>query len=116
MKEAEDTTEQQKQERSLAIRKEAVAKIDPGTAEVICEYACVVEHDILPFDADIGHGMTFADYSAQIGRELFARAPGTDIWVHLADLLEATARAIEERWAEDCRRQIAEVQDFEVPF
>jgi hypothetical protein len=57
----------------LAIRKEAGLKIDPNTAEVHWEYGYTLDrygvHPGLPEEL------------RQVGREYFARSPGSDIWV-----------------------------------
>jgi hypothetical protein len=74
----------------LAIRKEAGLKIDPETAEV-----------------DWGYGQTLDPYGVLdewelpeefhcVGREYWARSPGSDIWVHFGDLPEAVRELI---WA-----------------
>jgi hypothetical protein len=61
----------------LASRKEAALKIDPETAEVFWTYGLVGDpygvHDLLPEEECIG-------------RNYFARAPGSDIWVSFDDL------------------------------
>jgi hypothetical protein len=70
----------------LAIRKKAGLKIDPETAEVAWEWAQTLDpygiHDELLESDD------------QIGREYFARSPGSDIWVWFGDLPAATADAL----------------------
>ena len=71
-------------EQRLAIRKEEALKIDPETAEVHWTYAQtldpygVMDEWELPEEFD------------QIGREHFARAPGSDICVWFGDLPEET--------------------------
>jgi len=76
-------------EQWLAIRTVAGLEIDPQNAEVYWEY-----------------GRTFDPYGVypdlpeeyqQIGREYFARAPGSDIWVHFGDLPDTTRKALWER-------------------
>jgi hypothetical protein len=82
-------TEEMTVEQWLAIRKEAGLKIDPETAEVDWKYAYTLDpcgvHPDLP-----------EEYQ-QIGREYFARSPGSDIWVNFDDLLKATRDALWER-------------------
>ncbi len=62
----------------LAIRKEAGLKIDPETAEVEWIYALTLD----PYDVyrDVPE-----EYQ-QVGREYFARSPGSDIWIWFGDL------------------------------
>lgn len=66
----------------LAIRKEEGRKIDPSTAEWGLCYAQVVDpYDVyseIPEECDC------------IGREYFARRPGSEIWVAFSDLSEET--------------------------
>ena len=77
-------------EQWLAIRKQAGAKIDPATAEVDWNYAQILDpygvHPDLPEECDC------------VGRVYFARAPGSDVWVHFGDLPEATRDALWERY------------------
>ena len=57
----------------LAIRKEAALHIDPETAEVTWIYAQTVDpYGVHPEPPD--------EYW-QVGREYFARSPGSDVWV-----------------------------------
>jgi hypothetical protein len=76
-------------EQWLAIRKEAELKIDPETAEVCWEYGQVMDphgvHSDLPKEC------------WQVGRQYFARSPGSDIWVHFYDLPDETRDALWER-------------------
>jgi hypothetical protein len=65
-------------ERWLCIRRQAAAHIDPETAEVMWVYAYTF--DPYGVDADL------APELRQVGREYFARAPGSDIWVWFGDL------------------------------
>jgi hypothetical protein len=64
------------------IRKEAGLKIDPETAEVDWIYAQTVD----PY----GDRRDIPDECWQVGREYFARSPGSDIWVNFGDLPKAT--------------------------
>jgi hypothetical protein len=65
-------------EQWLEIRKKAAAEIDPETAEVTWIYAQTLDpygvHPDLPEEL------------YQVGREQFARSPGSDIWVWFGDL------------------------------
>jgi hypothetical protein len=76
-------------EQWLAIRKEAGLEIDPETAEVCWEYGQVMDpygvHSDLPEEC------------WQVGRQYFARSPGSDIWVHFHDLPDETRDALWER-------------------
>src|SRR5262249_13306551 len=76
-------------EKWLAIRKEAGKHIDPQTAEVACWYAETLD----PYGVD----PDLPDDCSCIGRQYFARAPGSDIWVRFGDLPEATREAIWKR-------------------
>jgi hypothetical protein len=72
-----------------SIRKEAGRNIDPTTAEVDWIYAQTL--DPYGIDPDLPE-----EYQ-QVGREYFARAPGSDIWVLFDDLPEATRTALWDR-------------------
>lgn len=75
----------------LAIRKEVAKAIDPATAEFDWEYGNVVDpYRIYPRDG-----------SECIGRNHFARAPGSDVWVSFDDLPESVR---DELW----KRAVAE--------
>jgi hypothetical protein len=72
----------------LAIRKEAALHIDPETAEVTWIYAQTVDpYGVHPKPPD--------EYW-QVGREYFARSPGSDVWVWFGDLPKATQDALEK--------------------
>jgi hypothetical protein len=77
----------------LAIRKEAGLKIDPATAEVCWIYAQTLD----PY----GLGLDIPEEYQQIGREYFARSPGTDIWVLFRDLPDETEKALWARHERD---------------
>jgi hypothetical protein len=82
-------TEKASGEQWLASRKEAGLKIDPATVEVRWNYAEL-------FDPH-GLGLDLPDeYRQIIGRECFARSPGSDIWVWFGDLPKETEKAL---WA-----------------
>jgi len=70
----------------LAIRKKAGLDIDPETAEVEWIYAQTLDpYGIYP---------ELPEEYWQIGREYFARSPGSDVWVEFSDLPEATNEAL----------------------
>lgn len=74
-----DTTEDQfAVEQWLQRRKDAGTRIDPETAEVWWTYALTMDpYGVYP---------DLPEEYKQIGREEFARAPGSDIWVWFGDL------------------------------
>src|SRR5262245_23428882 len=75
---ADMEADQMSVEQWLAIRKEAGLKIDPETAEVMWTYAQTLD----PYGV-------YSDLPAEwdcVGRECFARSPGSDIWVSFHDL------------------------------
>ena len=73
----------------LAIREEAGQDIDPATAEV--DWMYVQTMDPYGIDPDL------PDELKQLGRDYFARSPGSDIWVWFGDLPKATRTALWER-------------------
>jgi hypothetical protein len=73
-------------EQWLAIRKEAGLQIDPDTAEVEWSYALTLD----PYGV---HPELPEEYQ-QVGREYFARSPGSDLWVSFDDLPDATRKAL----------------------
>ena len=78
------TSEKAEIERWLAIRKEAGLKIDPETAEVDWSYGQTLD----PYG--VCDEWELPEEFHQVGREYFARSPGSDIWVHFGDLPEET--------------------------
>ena len=73
----------------LASRKEAGLKIDPETAEVDWTYAQTLDpYGVYP---------ELPEECQQIGREYFARAPGSDVWVWFGDLPDAIRSALWEK-------------------
>ena len=64
-------------EKYLAIRKAEAAKIDCAVAEVTWVYAQTLD----PYGV-----YELPEECHQIGREYFARNPGSEIWVHFDDL------------------------------
>ena len=73
----------------LASRKEAGLKIDPETAEVEWTYAQTLD----PYG--VYHDLPEEYW--QVGREYFARSPGSDVWVWLGDLPDAIRSALWEK-------------------
>jgi hypothetical protein len=71
-------------ERWLAVRKEEALKIDPETAEVDWSYGQTLD----PYR--VCDEWELPEEFQQIGREYFARAPGSDIWVKFGDLPRET--------------------------
>jgi hypothetical protein len=80
---------QMTKEQWLALRKEAALKIDPETAEVVWAYA----QTLYPYCVD----PEFPEEYWQVGREYFARSPGSDIWVCFDDLPDTTRHALWEK-------------------
>jgi hypothetical protein len=78
--------DREKAKRWLAIRKKAGLKIDPETAEVDWSYEWV-------FDPYRIYPAMPKEYQ-QAGREYFARAPGSEIWVWFGDLPKGTRQAL----------------------
>jgi hypothetical protein len=94
-------------EQWLAIRKEAGLKIDPATAEICTLYAQTLD----PY----GIYTEPPDECWQIGREYFARSPGSEIWVCFDDLPQATVDALWERHSRKTTTSDADADD-DVPF
>ena len=84
----EMVTRTQEQHEFLSIRKEAGLKIDPATAAVTWQHAQILD----PYGV--------RDLSPEedcVGAVLFARAPGSDVWVSQYELPSATADALKVR-------------------
>jgi hypothetical protein len=77
----------------LQIRVDEGLKIDPETAEVDWCYAYVV--DPYGLDPDLPE-----EYRC-VGREYFARSPGSEIWVAFYQLPEATRDRLWEKRSEE---------------
>jgi hypothetical protein len=77
-------------EQWLAIRKEAGLKIDPETAEVDWTYGLIGD----PYG--VLDEWELPEEFRGVGREHWARAPGSDVWVNFGDLPEAVREQI---WA-----------------
>jgi hypothetical protein len=71
-------------ERWLAVREEEALKIDPETAEVDWSYGQTLD----PYG--VCDEWELPEEFHQVGREYFARAPGSDIWVKFGDLPKET--------------------------
>jgi hypothetical protein len=65
----------------LAVRKLEALKIDPDTADVRWDYAQTLD----PYGV-----ANLPEEFQQVGREYFARRPGSDIWIWFGDLPERT--------------------------
>ena len=75
------------------LRNEEAMRIDPETAEVDWGYAQTLD----PYGVDF----KLPDELRQVGREYFARNPGSDIWVWFGDLPEETVHRLRERMESD---------------
>jgi hypothetical protein len=74
----------------LSSLREAVGlHIDPETAEVMWTYGQTMD----PY----GGEPNLPDEYYQVGREYFARSPGSNIWINFSDLPEATETKLWER-------------------
>jgi hypothetical protein len=69
-----------------ALRKAVGLQIDPQTAEVAWTYAQTLD----PY----GDGLDLPEECDQVGREYFARSPGSDVWADFGDLPAATRDAL----------------------
>jgi hypothetical protein len=78
-------------ERWLAIRKEEGLRIDPETAEVDWSYAQTLD----PYG--VMDEWELPKEFHQVGREYFARAPGSKIWVEFGDLPDETREKLWNR-------------------
>ena len=65
-----------------ALRKAVGRQIDPETAEVFWTYAQTLD----PY----GDDPNLPEELQQVGREYFARSPGSDVWILFGDLPDAT--------------------------
>jgi hypothetical protein len=87
MNQGDETMTDEEHAEFLRARKEAGRKIDPKTAEVTWVYAFTLDrYGIYDLPEEL----------RQVGREYFARAPGSDIWVDFGDLPHAIREAL---WA-----------------
>ena len=85
----QESADQIKKREWLAIRKKAGRRIDPETAEVLWSY----EYTLDPY----GLEPELPEEYRQVGREYFARSPGSNIWVWFGDLPAATQDALWEK-------------------
>jgi hypothetical protein len=76
----------------LAVRKEAGLKIDRETCEILWVFAQTLDPYGVYDPAELEAANCW-----QIGREYFARSPGSDIWVSFYDLPDATTNALWEK-------------------
>ena len=72
-----------------ALRRAVGLQIDPETAEVEWIYAQTLD----PY----GDEPDLPEEYQQVGREYFARSPGSDVWVCFIDLPKATSDALWEK-------------------
>jgi hypothetical protein len=90
-----DCISQAEYDRLMEERRAAGLLLDPSTAEIDWNYAQTLD----PYD----DGLPLLPQAEQIGREYFARAPDSDIWVSVHDLPDATRAAIWERFEKRAR-------------
>jgi hypothetical protein len=92
-----------------ALRRSVGLHIDPETAEVSWIFAQTLD----PY----GDLPNLPEEHWQVGREYFARSPGSNVWIWFGDLPEATCDAL---WKKRMKRQrVSHVADDvwdEVPF
>src|SRR6266699_3201172 len=72
-----------------ALRKTVGLQIDPETAEVEWVYAQTLD----PY----GDDPDLPEECQQVGREYFARSPGSDVWINFRDLPEAPRTMLWEK-------------------
>ena len=82
-------------------RREAGLKIDPETAEVDWWYAQTLD----PYG--VLDEWELPEEFHQVGREYFARRPGSDIWVRFGDLPKQTVERLRQRGESAIRRSVA---------
>lgn len=76
-------------EQWLAIRKKAALHIDPGTADVMWQHGQTLDpYGIYP---DLPKELQ------QVGRNYFARASGSDVWVSFDDIPDAIRNGLREK-------------------
>jgi hypothetical protein len=78
-------------EQRVAIRKREALEIDPETAEIHWCYGWIGD----PYGE-------CPDFRECVGRQYFARRPGSDIWVSFSDLPMRTRERIREKSAREC--------------
>jgi hypothetical protein len=97
----ESETERMRKEQWLAVRREAGFKIDPETAEVFWEHGQVGDPYGLCDPTDEGYC---------VGRNYFARSPGSDLWISFHDL---PAVVCDRLWA---RMRAGDFDDKDMAF
>ena len=84
----------------LAIRAKAALEIDPATAEIEWDWG----YDADPYCTGYIHGTDkkLADWPdmQQVGRQFFACAPGSDIWVAFDDMPDDALKVLMKRLIE----------------
>jgi hypothetical protein len=78
-------------EQWLALRKEEGLKIDPETAEGDWHYGQTLD----PYG--VYDEWELPEEFHQVGREYFAHAPGSHVWVWFGDLPQQTVKRLEQR-------------------
>ena len=68
--------------------KKRLNDIEPETAEVMWDYGYTIDH--YGVDPDL------PEECRQIGRNYFARSPGSDVWISFRDLPDTTRTALWE--------------------
>jgi hypothetical protein len=86
---ADDLKQIQRIKKWLATRKKAGRHIDPKTAEVTWDYAYMED----PYGVWQSIPLLTRELDC-VGREYFARAPESRVWVHFADLPAKTRDAL----------------------
>jgi hypothetical protein len=92
-----------------ALRKEVGRHIDPDTAEAIRHHANI-------FDPYYDFPNLPEEYHS-VDKECFARAPGSEIWIHFSDLPEGIAQKIYDRYTSQTTKlpwDEEEVSDAEI--
>jgi hypothetical protein len=82
------TVDEENVEQWRAVRKDAGPRIDPDVAEVASQFAYTVD----PY----GVCSDLPEEARTVGREWYARCPGSDVWVLFDDLPYATQKALTE--------------------
>jgi hypothetical protein len=88
-KQTKDTTIKVSVEYLTALRRAVGLQIDPDTAEVEWTYAQTLD----PY----GDYPDLPEEYRQVGREYFARSPGSDVWIEFGDLPDATREKLWEK-------------------
>jgi len=103
-------SEKAEDQRWRAIRKEAGLKIEPETAEVTCSY----EQTLDPYG--IKDEWELPEEFDSVGREYFARSPGSEIWVSFDDLPEGVSRRIWEKHRSRSDSLAGSEEVHDIPF